>query len=188
MNKNNNKTTILHSQVKRITSLHFLYVLALAIQLIVYDAGKLIAPEMTLKRWLSIGALLIINAVVWYIARNRSGKPSTLKWAIFMLVISDIMIASFNVYTQRGMASKGVLLYIIPIIIAATIARRSALIATSILCTAAYVSTTVAYFVLNFNEGYKLELYGEISFYSALFIIIAALLWVFIRPIHLKKK
>lgn len=181
MNKNNNKTSTLRSHSKRITTIHYLFVLALALQLIAFDAGKLINPEMTLKRWLSIGALLIVNIVVWYIVRNRSGNPKTIKWSMFALIVSDIAIASFNVYVQRGMASKAVIFYVIPIIIAATIARRSALIATALLCVTAYVSTCVSYFVLNFNEGYKLELYGEISFYSTLFIIIALLLWVYIR-------
>lgn len=182
MNHSPYKSSEVRSRTRKIASVHFLYVLVLAIQIIVFDAGKLINPETVLQRWIATGLLLVVTTFVWYISRNRSGNPATSKKLIGILILADIAMASYSVYITRGMASKAVLLFVIPIIVSCVLARRSALIATATLSIAAYVITSVAYFVLNFNEGYKLELYGEIGFYGALFVVIALLLWVFIRP------
>lgn len=176
------KSSEIRTRTRKIATIHFLYILILAMQIILFDTGKLVTPEATFRRWIATGVLLIVTTIVWYISRNRSGNPVTSKKLIFSLILADTAMASYCVYTQRGMASKAVLLFVIPIIVSCVLARRSALIATAIFCTTAYILTTVAYFVFNFNEGYKLELYGEISFYSALFIVIALLLWIFIRP------
>lgn len=94
-----------------------------------------------------------------------------------MIIVADIAFATFNVYTQRGYASKAVLLYIIPIVVATALAKRSSILATALLVIAAYTTTAISYFVLNFNEGYMAELYGEIGFYSGVFLLIATLLW-----------
>ncbi|MDQ5886532.1 MAG: hypothetical protein QG628_929 [Patescibacteria group bacterium] len=176
------KSSEIRNRTRKIASIHFLYVLVLSAQIIVFDAGKLINPETVLQRWIATGLLLLVTTIVWYISRNRSGESATSKKLIGMLILADIAMASYSVYISRGMASKAVLLFVIPIIVSCVLARKSALIATAVLSIAAYVVTSVAYFVLNFNEGYKIELYGEIGFYSALFVVIALLLWVFIRP------
>ena len=179
-----NKTSELRIRTRKVASIHFFFIFAIAVQLIAFDAGKLIEPKVTLYRWIAVAALLIVTSIVWYIARNRSSQPATYKWLILTLILTDIGFASFSVYSQRGMASRAVMLYAVPIMVAGVIARRSALLATAALSIAAYVVTTVSYFVLNFNEGYKLELYGEIGFYCAIFVIIAMLMWVFIAPKH----
>lgn len=176
------KSSEIRNRTRKIASIHFLYVLVLSAQIIVFDAGKLINPETVLQRWIATGLLLLVTTIVWYISRNRSGESATSKKLIGMLILADIAMASYSVYISRGMASKAVLLFVIPIIVSCVLARKSALIATAVLSIAAYVVTSVAYFVLNFNEGYKIELYGEIGFYSALFVVLALLLWVFIRP------
>lgn len=175
-------TSELRIKSRKVASIHFLYIFAVAVQLIAFDAAKLIEPKVTLFRWIALSLLLAVTTVVWYIARNRSGQPATYKWLMLALITSDIAFASFNVYVQRGMASRAVMLYAIPIIVSAVIARKSAIMATALLCVAAYIGTTIGYFVLNFNEGYKIELYGEIGFYCAIFIVIAMLLWAIIRP------
>lgn len=181
MHPNKYKSSEVRTRTRKVASIHFLYILILAAQIMVFDAGKLVDPNSILRHWIATGIFAVITTAVWYLSRNRSGNPATSKKLLWVLIVADIAIASFNVYVQRGMASKAVLLFVIPIIVSAALARRSALVATAILSTAAYVVTCVAYFVLNFNEGYKLELYSETSFYSALFIVIALLLWVFIR-------
>ncbi|HSX24257.1 MAG TPA: hypothetical protein VLE74_04105, partial [Candidatus Saccharimonadales bacterium] len=58
----------------------------------------------------------------------------------------------------------------------------SAIFASAALSVAAYTSSAVAYFVLNFNEGYKIELYGEVGFYCVLMFILASFLWSITRP------
>lgn len=158
------------------TKLHFLLVLILIGQTILYDASQLIAPEAVLQRWVAISGLLSVNGIIWYLVKSKSGHIVLYKFLLLMMIIADIAFASFSVYTQRGMASKAVLLFVIPIIIAGLLRSRSALFAAAILCIAAYSLTAVSYFVLNFNEGYKVELYGEVGFYSLLLLLVAALL------------
>jgi hypothetical protein len=118
----------------------------------------------------------------------KNVTQATLHKLAFTLITTDIFIASFHVYIQRGMASKAVFLYVIPLIVAACLQRKSALIATSLVCIAAYTLSAIAYFVLNFNEGYKLELYGEIGFYSGMLLFVSLALWLIVRPNQIRSK
>ena len=175
--KSTEETNWLQNAVGRLAKLHFVFVAMLAAQIILYDASKLITPEIVLKRWLYTTGLLIVTIAVWYLARSKFTNSTTAyKLLAFALIIADIVIAAFNVYTQRGMASRAVLLFAIPIIVSAVLMSRAALFATAALCIAVYTATAQAYFVLNFNEGYKVELYGEVGFYSASFLLLAGLL------------
>jgi hypothetical protein len=58
---------------------------------------------------------------------------------------------------------------------------RSALFATATLCTAAYSLAVIRYFTDFPSEGYQIEMYGDLVYYSAMFFIIAGLLWVLVR-------
>jgi hypothetical protein len=171
----------LHAGVWRISRLHFLYVGILVVQILVYDAWKLIAPDAVLNRWYVAAGLLAVTTVVWYIARSKVQSANVCKALVASLVLADIAVASFSVYTQRGMASRAIMLYAIPLIVSAVLMSRSAIFATAALAVAAYTTTAIAYFVLNFNEGYKIELYGEVGFYSAMLFVLASLLWVVVR-------
>jgi hypothetical protein len=164
----------------RITKLHAFIVLAYIAQIIAYDASKLITPEVVLDRWFAVAGLAAAAAAVYYLARSWVSRTPHYQLLTWMLITADIAFATFNVYTQRGMASKAVLLFIIPILVSAILMSRAALITTAILSAAAYTTASVAYFVNFFNEGYKIELYGEILFYSAVLLISSSLLWVFI--------
>ena len=172
----------LHSGVIKVAGIHFVLVFAYVLQVMVYDAWKLINPETVLLRWMMAAFVLLVTTAVWYLAHSRVSSTSSYKMLVWALILADVSLASFNVYTQRGMASRAVALYAIPIVVSAVLASRAALLATATLCIAAYTTTAVSYFVLNFNEGYKIELYGEVGSYSFLFLIMAALLWVAIRP------
>lgn len=171
----------LRSGVKRICYGHFVLLLAFAVQTVVMDAWHVIVPEIVLKRWLASAVVLSIVAVVWYLAHNRNNDIATYKRLVFSLVASDIAFAAYNVYLQRGMAAKAVALFAVPIIVSAVLLSRSAIFATAMLSTAAYLIASVSYFVLHFNEGYKTELYAETAFYAASFFVIATLLSVVVR-------
>ena len=166
--------------VVRVARIHFIYVLALAVQIIIYHAWQLITPEAALRRWVMTGIFAAGVTVVWYLSKHADGS-GRLRRLIYGLILLDIGVASFGVYTQRGMAARAVMLYAVPIIVAATLRSRSALLATAMLCVVAYTTTALSYFVLNFNEGFKVELYGEVGFYSFLFFVLARLLWVITR-------
>lgn len=159
-----------------IVKLHFALIALIAGQTILYDASQLITPDIVLKRWIAISLLLAVNGVIWYLLRSRAGHELFNKGLVVLIVLTDIFYASFSVYTQRGMASRAVFMFVIPIIVAGLLLSRSALFATAILSIAAYSLSAVSYFVLNFNEGYKVELYGEVGFYSLAMLIIAGML------------
>lgn len=160
-----------------VSRFHFGYILLFMVQTIVFHASKVITPELVLKRWVAAAGLLTVTVLVWLIAKHRATTQYGYNAAISALIVADIAFASFNVYTQRGYASKSVLLFVIPVVVAAVFVSRSALFATALLAIAAYSTTAISYFTLNFNEGYMSELYGEIIFYSGLLLLIAGLLW-----------
>ncbi|HYF97275.1 MAG TPA: hypothetical protein VD947_04555 [Patescibacteria group bacterium] len=161
--------------------LHFCLIALLIGQTILYDSSKLITPEVVLERWVLISGLLVIIGSIWYLVKSKAGHALMYKLLLFAMIVADIMLASYSVYSQRGMASKAVLLFVIPIVISGLLLSRSAVFATAILCIAAYSLAAVSYFVINFNEGYKVELYGEIGFYSLLMLLIAGLTSVLVK-------
>ncbi len=172
----------LRLSVIRVARLHFIYAALFAVQIVIYDAWKLIDPATVLRRWIMTALLLVVTTAVWYLARGKVGDNALYKRLVFALILIDIAVASFSVYTQRGMAARAVMLYIVPLLVATVLKSRSAIFATAALSVAAYTSSAVAYFVLNFNEGYKIELYGEVGFYCVLMFILASFLWSITRP------
>lgn len=156
--------------------IQFLLVAILIGQTILYDTAQLITPDSVLRRWVAISGLLAVNGAVWYLVKSRLGRKALYTTLTTSLVLSNIALASFFVYEERGMASRAVFLYVFPIIMSGLVMSKSALYATAIFSVAAYSLTTVSYFVLNFNEGYKVELYGEVGFYSLMMLLTAGLL------------
>lgn len=176
-----NQVSDLKSGAVRVARFHFAYVLLFVVQTIVFHASKVITPDIVMRRWIAAAGLLVAATIVWYFAKNKVTSTAGFKATIYALILADIAFAAFNVYTQRGYASKAVALFVIPIFVSAILASRSALFATALLSVAAYSTTAIMYFVLNFNEGYMSELYGEIGFYSTLFLLLAGLLWTLVR-------
>lgn len=173
----------LHAASLRVARFHFIYVLLFVAQTVVFHASKVITPELLLKRWVAVAGLAIVTILVWLLARTQQSSQAAYRFAISALIVADIAFAAFNVYTQRGYASKSVLLFLIPIIVATVLLNRSVLFATAALAVAVYSTTVVMYFVNNFNEGYSSEMYGEIGLYCGLFLATAGLLWATI-PKH----
>ena len=173
----NKQTHWLRHGVIKTAQIHLLLILAYAVQIIAYDASKLITPEVLLQRWFAAAALTGICVAVWYLARSQATTLNNYKLLAWLIILSDIAFAAFNVYTQRGMSSRAVVLFFIPIIVSTILLSRIALFTTAFLCVAAYTTAAVAYFVNFLNEGYKIELYGEILFYSTTFLVASALLW-----------
>lgn len=170
-----------HSASLRVSKFHFAYVLLFVAQTIVFHASKVTTPDLALKRWVAVSLLAVITTFVWLLCRTRPATTGVYRTAISALIAADIAFAAFNVYTQRGYASKAVFLFLIPIIVSAVLLNRSALFATAVISIAVYSTTVVMYFVNNFNEGYMSEMYAELGFYSGLFLVIAGLLWATIH-------
>lgn len=167
----------LHAATLRVSKFHFVYVLLFVAQTVVFHASKVITPELLLQRWVAVSGLAVVTILVWLLSRARPATAGTYRIAISLLIAADIAFAAFNVYTQRGYASKSVFLFLIPIVVAVVFLNRSVLFATAALSIAAYSTVTVMYFVNNFNEGYMSEMYAELGFYSGLFLLVAGLLW-----------
>lgn len=161
----------------RLIRIHFVFVLTYATNIIISDSWNLIPADALMQRWTAAAAMLVVTTIIWYMVRNSAGQVGLYRNSLYALILLDILVAAFTVYTQRGMASRGVMLFTIPLIFSTLLASRSALLATASLSTAAYVLAAVKYFTDHPGEGYKVELYGEVGFYSALFFIFAALLW-----------
>lgn len=180
--KQQEATTFLQNSVIRLTRVHFWLIAVYAAVIIAADAGQLIARELVWQRWAVAGILLVVNTAVWFFARANLKSITYYRSLIFALILFDIVLATFAVYTERGMSSRGVALYAIPIMMSATLLNRTAIFGTAALTTAAYVVASTRYFYVYFNEGYKLELYTTLAFYSASFFILAAILWIVVTP------
>lgn len=165
-----------------VCKVHFGLVLLFIAQIVLYDSAKLIEPEVVLQRWIVVAALLAMTGSIWYLAKTSKNNLFLNKALLLALIATDIGVASFFVYSTRGMASRELFLYVFPIVIAGLMLTRAALFATAILCIAAYSLTAVAYFVNYFNEGYKVELYGEVGFFSLGFLLLAGLLAAVLHP------
>ena len=165
----------------RVTKVHYLLILAYIVQVMAYDAAKLITPDIVLKRWYAVATLTVVVTAILYECRSKASTTTHFKALAWLLILSDIAFAAFNVYTQRGMASRAVVLFIIPVVVSAILLSRVAVFSSAVIAIAAYTTASVAYFVHYFNEGYKIELYGEILFYSSVFLVVAALLWPVIK-------
>lgn len=174
-------TEWLRTSVLRLTRVHFFLIGAMCLQILFYDAWKLLAPEAVLQRWVVTLSLLIVVTIVWFLSHTQNSAAGTYRRLIFILVLADIIAAAIEVYLQRGMASRSVMLFAVPIISSAVLLNPTAIFATATFCVVAYVTAAVTYFVVHFNEGYKIELYGEVGFYSGVFFILAGLLSVLVR-------
>lgn len=180
--KTTSKNSATQISLLRVCRVHFYLALAFAIQIMAYDAWKLITPETVLQRWILAAGILIGTTIVWYQTRIKVKQESNLAVQVFSLVALDIIVVSIFVYMTRGMASRAVALFAIPIITAGVLKSRAALYTAAFLCIAAYTTAAVAYAVFNFNEGYNIERYGEIGFYSAVVLLLAGLVWAVINP------
>lgn len=163
--------------------MHILIGLFLVAQIVAYDAAKLITPEMVLKRWIFTGFFILAAIVCWYLARLNNTR-TVIRNLAWLLIAVDLVFAAFSVYTQRGMSSKALVLFVLPIIVAAAVKRLGMIMVVAAASAIIYTTTAVAYFVINFNEGYKIQLYGEIGFYAALLLIFGWLLWALVRTKH----
>jgi hypothetical protein len=177
MSKKTDARDHLHSVAIKVAKFHFILAGLYIAQTVIFHASKVITPEVVLWRWYAVAALLATTTLVWLIVHDRHLTTSAYSWAIGAVIVVDLAFAAFNVYIQRGYASKSVVLFLIPIVVASALASRAALVGTALLAIATYTTTVVSYFVLNFNEGYMSEMYAEIGLYSGVFLLTAWLLW-----------
>ncbi len=166
----------------RLSRGHFVYIALYGLSIVLFDAWDLLAREAVTQRWTLAVMLLTVTTIVWYLPRLKLSDKRLYLVFIWILLIADILFAALNVYYQRGMASKAVMLFAVPIISASLLKSRSLLLSVCSLSVGAYSFAAVRYFYANYGQGYRVELYGEVGFYAALFFILAGLLLISFRP------
>jgi hypothetical protein len=172
----------LQTTAVRITRIHFLYIAAFFLSVIVFDSWNLYTHDVISQLWTAGGVLLVVNALLWLVARLKFSNYWYYVAVISILIVADIAFASFITYIQRGLYSKAVFLYAIPIVVSATMRSRSFLLATTTLAAAVYSTVCVHYFYAHYGLAYRVELWGTIGFYSAMLFVLALLLMIIIRP------
>jgi hypothetical protein len=176
----------LQTTAVRATRIHFIYIGAYILATIVFDSWNLYTHDAVRQLWTAAGILLVINTILWFLARQNYVNKSLYVFNVLALVLADIAFAAYNVYWQQGLASKSVILFTVPIVTAAMLRSRSTLFGTTTLCAATYSIVSVRYFFENYGQGYRVELWGTIGLYSVVFFILALLLMVIIRPTNEK--
>ncbi|MDQ2973756.1 MAG: hypothetical protein M3Q79_04775 [bacterium] len=171
-----------HSSLLGAVKIHFYFIVVYAAYTGLSKAWNVITNEASLWRWVALGILSVIVITVWWLSRQTNKAHGYYKLLLQTLIVSDVLFASFNVFSQRGMASRAVALYALPIIVAACLLKVRWLVATTLLCAVSYIFSAWWYFHTHFNEGYKAELVFEVGFYSLFFMVLGASLLVLIRP------
>lgn len=166
----------------RVARVHFAYMAAYAVSIIIFDSWNLFTHEAVSSRWTAAGIVFVLATLAWYVGRMKFKTSSIYVYAVLMLVAADLAFAGLHIYWERGLASKSVILFAIPLITAATLRSRSTLLATAALSTAVYSTAAVRYFYAHYGESFRVELYGYLFLFCSLFFIIAWLLWLIIRP------
>lgn len=144
----------------QITRTIYFFVLFYAGSIIVFDSGNLIERAQIIDRWIGLSVLLFVNTIVWYVAGNHLHTRSKHTFATFALAATVLGLAGFTTYWERGMASTSTILYVLPLLIVATLKHRHALLATTTLSAGTYAMSTVIYFNTFFNEGFRIQLWG----------------------------
>lgn len=164
----------------RTTKLGLVFVAIYAVSTIIYQLWKLMTPAVIQQRWFIVSLTLGIICVLWWHSHGRNLSPLYYRGIILLQVLMYLGVAVYSVYSERGMASNSIILFIIPLIIVALEFSGKLLLATATLCSLAYASTAIKYFRDYPSEGYKVELYGGILFYVSIIFLITALLWVLV--------
>lgn len=164
--------------VVRLVRAHLGYITVFSVAIIIFDAWNLITTEVILERWIIAAVMAFVTSAIWYASRQRSNSSLYYKILIIGFIVLDLYVATYSVYAQRGIASRSVFLFVIPIIVSALLMSRAAIFATATIASAAYVLVSVRYFYLNPGQAYKVELYGELAYYIGMFYVVAAMLWV----------
>lgn len=157
---------------------HFAYTAVYMLTIVVFDAWNLITPSAIVDRWLVASLLLIVTSITWYVVKQQYHPAFYYHVLAYALILVDLFVATFSVYTQRGIASKAVLLYVIPIATAVVLYSRAAVLAISLISIALYSAANVYYFYEHPGQAYKVELYGETIFYGAVLVLVAYLMWI----------
>ena len=160
----------------RTTRTLYFFIGIFALSIVVFDSGNLITKSAVVNRWMLLTVLFSVNTIGWFIG----SKPEKNKKALltYLLSISLLVFSGYMTYWERGMASSSTIFYALPLLTIATLKNRHALMALGGLSSAVYALATVKYFNDFFNEGYRIQLWGNIVIYSGTIMICAWLIMI----------
>jgi hypothetical protein len=180
MAKNIYKDTLQLAVIRNCRAI-YVFVALFAGVIIASDAWSLITNDIVLQRWTLIVSVLVLNTIIWFLARMKNDSQFYFQALAYVHILLMILFTGLLVYSQRGVASRSVILFAVPIIMSATLLSRAAIFATATLSVAAYGLAVIRYFFINYGEAYKAELYTELAFTVGLFYIFASLVWIVVR-------
>jgi hypothetical protein len=160
----------------RVTRTLYFFIAVFALSIVIFDSGNLITKDAVVDRWTALTILLVINTAVWYAASQKNKNTSQL--ALLLLSTAVLIFAGFMTYWERGMASSSTILYMLPLLLVATLRNRHALLAMAALAAGTYAFATVKYFNDFFNEGYRVQLWGNIVLYAGSIFVVTWLIMI----------
>ena len=166
----------MRTALRRASRVHVYYLAAYALSLIVFDSWNLITHEGIVRKWTLAAVILTIVIGCWFVSKQKFAFTTGYTIAMLVLIISGVIFAAYNVSWERGMASKSLILFIVPIVTAALTRRRTVLLATTGFSAVAYSVVVVRYFHIHYGEGFRVQVYGELLFYGIVFFVCAWLL------------
>jgi hypothetical protein len=161
----------------RVTRTIYFFAFFFGLSIVIFDSGNLITREAVIQRWTLLTALLVINAIAWIVAATVARK-SLKTLGIVLLSFSIVVFAGCITYWERGMASTSTLFFVLPLLVVAILKNRHALLATATLSAATYAFAAVKYFNDFFNEGYRIQLWGNIVLYCGTIFVCTWLIMV----------
>ena len=165
----------LQAKVKKICKISFGFSALFSLAIVLSDAWNLITPTIVLQRWIAIALFTVVTALIWYAVSYKSKSQLYYHLLTLAQMLVYVITITYVVYSQRGIASRAVALYAIPILLTAITKKRTMIYLTATICTVFYALASVRYFYANYGQAYKAELYVEVGFYCAIFFVVAAL-------------
>ena len=165
----------IQKNVASLTQVHALYAAAFAALIIISRAWNLVTVEAAWQRTIVAVIMASVVLAVWHYGKDKSKNPTYYRGLGWLLVVLDIFVATFIVFSQRGVASRGVALYAFAVATAAVIVSRFGLMVTTLMSIASYAVACLVYGALHPGENYKIELYGELAFYAAMLFVLSSL-------------
>ena len=161
--------------VTRVTRTIYFFLAVFALSIVIFDSGNLITREAVIDRWQLATGLFIINTIIWYVAAQKQSNKGLL---VLILTLALIVFAGFMTYWERGMASTSTILYVLPLLVIATLKNRHALLATAALSAGMYSFAAVKYFNDFFNEGFRIQLWGNMILIAGIIFTCAWLIMI----------
>jgi len=162
----------------RLTRSVYFFAFFYGLSIVIFDSGNLITREAVIQRWTLLTALLVCNSLLWLLSSQLPKKITNKALLTTAITIGLLLFAGFTTYWERGMASTSTLFYVLPLLVTTTLKNRHALIATATLAASTYAFAAVKYFNDFFNEGFRIQLWGNIVLYGGTIFVCAWLIMI----------